>query len=107
MSNFAKQTLTIANGATLSDALRFDHYEYLGLIFPASFTGATVTFVASDTEDGTYVDVLKDDGNAYTVTASDSKAVAIDPRYVAPWRFLKVKSASAETGAKSITAVMK
>jgi hypothetical protein len=79
-----------------------------GIVFPAAFTGATVTFDFSF--DGTnFVDVVETDGTevTYTVTAGD--VVRVDPSgwAFASTGFLRVVSSNAEAADRTINLIFK
>lgn len=77
----------------------------VGLILPASMTGTTVTFLTATTLAGTYVAIQDGEGTDYSVTIASSKYVPVDPVKFLGARFLKIKSGTAETGAKVVTLV--
>ena len=104
---------TIATGATTSDALDMgsspDPFGGLaGFITPASLTGTSFTFTVS-LDDVTYYPVYN--GNtqlSITVTSSRAYGLTADNKaLLCPWRFIKVVSGSAESGAKQILAIFK
>lgn len=82
---------TIANGASLSDAVGMENIILTGVIMPASWTAANITFQAS--VDGvTFNNVYDSLGNELTVTAAASRYIAIDPSVYAGMKYLKVRS---------------
>lgn len=103
---------TIANGATVSDALFMGASPnpdggLAGFVMPAAFTGASVTFQVS-LDDSTY-QALYDSANSQisiTVSASRTYALKQDVRSaLQPWPYVKIVSASAEGGARTIPAI--
>lgn len=108
MIDVREASATIANAAATSDAVELNLGQLVGLIFPASMTGTTLTFTMSTSSGGTYVGV-KDIGGAadYSITVTSSKYVPIDPRVFCGIRYLKLVSGSNETGAKVITCVFR
>lgn len=85
---------TIANGASLSDAINLGDDIPVGLQMPAAWTAAVVTFAASY-NGSTYVSVRKNDGTEYTATVAVDQQVALDPAIMAACQFLKVRSGTA------------
>lgn len=73
------QTLTIAAGANLSDAVDFRHKAMLVVHMPSAWTAASIGFKVSSSEDGTFQPLYDDDGNLIQI---DSPAV--DKSYSAP-----------------------
>jgi hypothetical protein len=100
-------TATIANGAQLSGAIDLKKCTAAGIFMPAAFTGVALTFFTAPTLSGTYVEIVKLDGTALSQTAAASKYIPLDPAYFAGVRFLKIRSGSAEGGARDLTVVTK
>ena len=96
---------TIANAATTSGAINLEGKKLVGIEIPASFTGATVSFTQCRSEGGTYIPVYNDDGSLYSVTATDAAYVRVNPAVFAGCAFIKVVSASSESGEKVVTVV--
>lgn len=93
-------TLTIANGATVSDAMQISEFAALGLVMPAAFTGASVSFQVS--HDGTTYQALYDTtNNLVSLTVAVSRSYDL-PAALSAWRFFKVVSASAEGADRSL-----
>lgn len=99
------RTATIANAAQLSSAIENKYGAELGLVVPAAFTGTAVTFEVS--ADGTTYQGLYDTaGNAVSVTVAQGRSYVL-PSELLPWPYFKVKSGSAEGGARTLTVVIK
>jgi hypothetical protein len=77
---------TIAEGETVSTAVKLDGGSVTGLIIPADFDGANVSFQVSS--DGEAFFTL--DGVTVAVTAGN--AVGVAPGDVYGWRYIKVVS---------------
>lgn len=99
--------ITIANGQTDSSAIPTGGFTLCGLFLPAAFTGASISFLASS--DGvTYVPVRSTtSGTLLSYTVTVSTYLSIDPKDFQGIAFLKIKSASAEGGARSLVASLK
>ena len=98
---------TIANGQTESAAVKCLGMVPVLISTPASFTGTSITFLVSPTEGGTYSTLYGSDGNAISMTVASSRTYAINPANFEGIMYLKVKSGSAETGAKILTLSLK
>jgi hypothetical protein len=98
----------IANGQQSSGALDLAGFTLVGILLPAAFTGVALTFEVSSAIDGTYV-ALKTGtgGSALSYTVVQGSFAAINPVDFQGVRFLKVKSGSAEGGARSLTLMLK
>jgi len=87
------RTVTIANGASLSDAVDLGGRKLVAIDMPASWTAASLTFQAS--VDGTTFDDLYDGATERSLTVAASRYLAFN---IADWvsvRFLKVRSGTA------------
>jgi hypothetical protein len=91
------RTATIASGQSLSTAIDLGDAKYIGIIMPAVWDTAGLTFQASDEKEGTYRDVYDAAGTEYTVTAAAGRAFLLDSTKFAAWRFLKIRSGTAGT----------
>jgi len=99
------KTFAIANGQQTSQEIATGQGQLLGLFMPATFTGTAITFLASDTTGGTFVDVYDVGGaSAYSVTVAAGRFIPLDPRVFVGCAFVKIKSGSAEGGARSVKA---
>ena len=106
-------SFTIASGATVSDALDMGAGNdalggFAGFITPAALTGSTFTFQVS-VDDITY-NALYNASTQLSIAVTTSRAYGFtaDQRStLAPWRFIKIVSGSAEGGARTIGAIIK
>lgn len=96
----------IANGAQLSGAIPTGGFALEGIFVPSSFTGVALTFQASTTLGGTYVDVYNSAGQV-SYTAAPSRYIAIDAKDFQGIAFLKIKSGSAEGAARTLICSLK
>lgn len=101
------QTLTIANGATTSDAFAAGGLAMFGIIMPAAFTGTSITFTVSSTFAGTYVPLYDSTGTAVTATTAGTSRAIDCPTQLAAFPFWKIVSGSTEGGARSIVVIGK
>jgi hypothetical protein len=100
------QNVTIANGAQLSSEINTGGMALVGLYLPAALTGTAITFQASSTSGGTYLDVYNSAGQV-SYTVAPSRYIAIDPKDFQGMIYLKLKSGSAEGAARTITVSLK
>lgn len=96
-----KFTATILSGATESDAIDFKDFAQGGFILPAAFTGASVSFKACNTSDGTYVAVYDSANALLSTTVTQGRGYAF-PIALFGFGFVKIVSASAEGADRSI-----
>ena len=101
-SRFNIATATIASGQTVSDVVDLGDSLVLGLQF-ATMTGTAMTFQVS--QDGeTYVALKDESGNSVSITIASNTAVSIadSAKFLAPWRYVKLVSGSAEGAERSV-----
>jgi hypothetical protein len=91
-----QRPFTIANGATASGEIEMAGLVPVGIIFPAAFTGATVSFKNAAVSGGTPLPLNREDGTLITVTVATSTQVKLNPLDFAGCTFLTVVSASTE-----------
>lgn len=104
------KTVTIASGATDSEAIRVDNYVVAGLLMPAAFTGTAITFLASDKKDGTFRAVYDSDGVQVSAAVAISQAVGLssgEADAMAPWAYIKLVSNAAEAADREIGVALK
>jgi formylmethanofuran:tetrahydromethanopterin formyltransferase len=98
------QTVTIANGATTSDAINMNGFDLVSLVLPAALTSTAMSFQASI--DGTnFFTLYNTGGAALTVTVGASRIVLFVPGDLGAFPFLKLVAGSTEAGTRSITAI--
>lgn len=85
---------TIANGENLSGAVDLGDKTMTGIVMPAAWTAAVLTFAVS--ADGvTYNPLYDEDGSEVTETVAASRAIRLDPAQWAGWRYVKIRSGTA------------
>lgn len=109
MSKHVLQTITIADGESVSSSFMFGGGEAIGLQFPASTEGTACTFQVSS-DNSTFVNLYDDFGTEVTITMASSRAVALTGIFgaILPWAYIKVRTGTsgtpqAQTGACVIT----
>jgi len=100
-----KQTLTIAAGATLSDAFDSRNCEQSGIVIPAAFTGIAITFQVS-ADGGTYQALYDTTNTLVSVTVAAGRSYDL-PGALDAWPFWKVVSGAAELAARALVVVGK
>ena len=100
-----KQTLTIATGATVSDAFDSRNCEQTGVVIPAAFTGVALTFQVSH-DGGTYQALYDATNTLVSVTVAPGRSYAL-PAALGSWPHWKVVSGAAEAAARSLVVVGK
>lgn len=109
------ETLTIANGGTVSTAFTAGWHAAYGLVLPASFTGTSISFqVCADTtvDSPTYQALYEVDdpatGTQRQVTLAVTQGRSYDlPAALATWQGFKIVSNGAEAAARSLVVVGK
>ena len=93
MTTLNYESVTIANGSSLSDALNIGNRDVFALIMPAAWTSAGLTFQGSF--DGTnYYNLYDDAGNEISFTVGASRYVVI----ASPAKFFGLKKLKIRSG---------
>ena len=91
------KTATIANAASLSDAVYLHGEVLVGIRMPAVWDAANLTFQVS-MDDVTYLNAYSQAGAEHVVTvAGASLHIWVDPTDFAGYRWIKVRSGTAGT----------
>ena len=108
MSGIKTPAATIADGETTSGVLTLGDYLPAGIKTPSGWTTADITFQASESEAGTYVDMYDTSGSQLTITsAAASRWYAIAPQDFAGAPYLKLVSSVAQAGGDSLIVAMR
>lgn len=94
---------SVKAGTTSSATIDLEGFIPVGIVFPATFTGATVTITTSADTTTANFKTLQYDGADVTLTASDGKYCQLKP--VEAWgilRYIKVVSASTEAATRNL-----
>lgn len=84
-------TATIANGASLSDAVNMQGGRLCAIVMPADWTAADLTFMGS-ADGATFYNLYDADDAEITVQASDDRYILLDGGRWLGVRNLKVRS---------------
>lgn len=92
-----KETVTIAAGESISTAVDKSHHSHIAIFLPADWTTAAITFLGSETFDGTYVQVLSatDVSEVAIPAVAASKVIVLDTEFLEALiaiPFLKLRS---------------
>lgn len=68
---------TIANGTSLSGALRLNGLHVEAIVMPATWSAAGLSFAASETEGGTYLPLVDALGVEITLTVAAGRRIAM------------------------------
>lgn len=89
------QSATIAAGASESTVIDAVGSKLMGIIMPAAWTAADITFLVCDTENGTFRplhDDLKVEAKITSPAVNEAYALDTLAGVLAPWRFIKLRS---------------
>ena len=113
----ATKTATIANNASLSDAMTLGSNRTLvGVITPSTWTAAAITFKVS-MDDVTYYPLMDSTGTEVIIPSASiptgaAWACALDPRNFVGWKYVKIQSGTNASnvnqgGARSVIVVLR
>ena len=95
-SQLSQLTATIANGASLSDAIDLGGTSLTGLLLPATWTTADITVQAS-VDGNAFVNVYNDLGGETLIKAAASRLVTLDPAQFMGFSHVKLRSGTSGT----------
>lgn len=95
-NSFTTTTATIANGASLSGIVNLGSNDLIGIIFPSTWTAASITFQFSI--DGTnFYDAYSTTTELSATAASASRMVSINAVNYDMGRYIKIRSGTSAT----------
>ena len=86
------KSVTIANGAALSDAIDMRRYSFLVVHMPAAWTAASLGFHVSGSLAGTFQPLYDDDGNLVQIDSPAASQTYSAPAAVGGAHFVKLWS---------------
>ncbi len=89
--------ITIANGQSISGAANLGGLRLFGIVMPAAWTAASITFQMSADGGSTWNNVYDQNGNEVTVTAGSSRFIALDPATLPAVQWLQARSGTASS----------
>jgi hypothetical protein len=89
-------TDTIANGASLGSGVNLNDQHLVGIVMPAAWTAAALTFSGS-LDNSTWFDIYDNNGVELTVQAAASRFIAIPAGLLPPLPYLRVRSGTSGT----------
>ena len=101
-------TATIANGASLSDAILINEAAVVGIKMPAAWTAADLTLqAAGEDAESTFNNVYDQEETEVTIQADASRHIVLEPAKFIGIKWLKIRSGTAASavnqgGARSI-----
>jgi len=112
---YQAKSVVIAQGASLSAELNTDGLPLAGIIMPAAWTSANLTFQAADKSSGTFANVYDGAGTELNVTAGASRSIGLttsDMDALGAFQYMKIRSGTAGTpvtqgGARTIIAILR
>lgn len=106
MPSAASQVLTIANGATTSNAVEGRASSAFGLQMPAAFTGTTITFTVSADGGTTFQALYSITNTLVTMTVAASRSYDL-PGELTAWSQWKIVSGSSEGATRTLIVIGK
>jgi hypothetical protein len=89
-----RKTVTIANGASLSDEFVVAGRKLISIATP-TITSATLSFTAQNRKGDDFLPVYKDDGSEYTVGSAFTTARTFLAPWLAGYYAIKIRSGTA------------
>ena len=103
--------IDISEDDDLSVEVELGAFTVVGILMPAAWTAASLTFLAGAVS-GSLASVYDKDGNEYTVTADASQYIIIPPADLVGAKYLQVRSGTsgtpvAQTADRTLTLVVR
>lgn len=102
-----ENTAVIAASGTTSNAVDLEENDLVGVIFPASMTGTSVTITMAASLTGTYNTHYDQSGSAVTISVVNGSAAIDNLAHTAGLRFIKLVSNGTEAAERTITLVQR
>ena len=97
-------SITIASSGTSTDAIDLNGKKLVGIQFPSTMTGTTVSIKQCESEGGTYTDVYDLTGAAVSVPVVNGYIPVAPTIFVGP-AYIKIVSSAAEGATRTLKAV--
>lgn len=91
----------ISEDTDLSLPMYKGHLDICGVRIPSNFDGTTLTFLESETEDGTY-QTVQWEGSDLTLTVAASKTAMFDPAKLSGLKWLKISTGTVQSTTDTI-----
>ena len=85
-------TATIANGQSVSNALNLGGLRLFGIVMPAAWTAANVSFLMSPDNGVTWQPVFDATGVEVSATAAAARCILLDPALLPALQWLQIRS---------------
>lgn len=110
MTDTATQTAAIVINSSLSAAVALGEKVAVGIVMPASWDAANLTFQGSADGGQSFSNVYDSTGNELTVTAAAARYIYLDPSAFVGLNQIKVRSGTSasavnQTAARTLTIV--
>lgn len=96
-SNQEYAEATIASGASVSGTVNIGQRMLIGLVMPAAWTTANLTFQHALSSSGTFLDAYNQFGAEVLIPASASRYITLRPQDFAGWQSLRIRSGTSAT----------
>lgn len=91
----ASESAVIASGASISPSVNLGGLRLFGLVLPAAFTAASLTFQVSFDNGVSWMNMYDASGSEVCVTASTSRYIALDPSLYSAVCMIRLRSGTA------------
>jgi hypothetical protein len=95
MPQLKRKPVVIGSGQALSGEADLEGRVLVGVVIPAAWSAANLTFQGAAAPGGTFQDVYDDAGTEYVVTAAASRHIAV--QVLEALQYVKVRSGTAGT----------
>lgn len=85
-------SVTLASGSSLSGTINLGGLRLFGLTIPAAWTAAALSFQVSPDAGANWYELMGPDGAAVTLAPQTSCCMMLDPKFFAPFQYIRLRS---------------
>jgi len=94
---FEVLSVSIASGASLTDAVNLYGLRLFAVVMPSAWTAANLTFQTSYDGGTTWANMFDQSGSEITATADTSRCIVVNPTQFAAQQYLRIRSGTSST----------
>lgn len=85
-------TVTLASGSSLTEAINLGGLRLFGLVLPATWTAADLTFQVSTDGGSTWANLYEQDGTEVIASGKTSGCLTVHPSVFAAFQYIRIRS---------------
>ncbi len=93
----------IGAGQSLSEPLNLGGLRLFGIVIPAEWTAASLSFQVSPDAGTSWFELVGDSGENVAVTSKTASCMMVDPKLFAPFQYIRIRSGLASAAVSQIS----